>query len=273
MKYSSLYDLITFLQYGTKLHIGVLFFGDYGNSKLNLPRSHKIHSGNICEQLKLQESGYRRCFACRQLAVKKAIREKKEFAGLCINGIYEYTRPVLINNECACMIFIGNILEKSTGLPRLQKHLREKEDLIHSLEPDFTIEQCKALGAVLESYIRILLEQFPTKESNFNPLIENIKNYINLNLEFDIKLSEIADIFHYNEQYLGRLFKKETGQNVIDYVNRQRLLYAKKLLEETQDKVVEIAAKSGFNNVTYFNRLFQREYRLTPTQYRKQSAH
>lgn len=52
MNCSSLYDLITYLEYGTKLNIGVLFFGHYGNEKLSLPFSKTIHSAKICEKMR-----------------------------------------------------------------------------------------------------------------------------------------------------------------------------------------------------------------------------
>lgn len=46
---------------------------------------------------------------CRNAAIKKAMRLKKEFGGFCINGVYEYIHPVIINDYVACIIYIGNI--------------------------------------------------------------------------------------------------------------------------------------------------------------------
>ncbi len=273
MEYSSLYDMITFLQYGTNLHIGVLFFGDYGNEKVILPQKQQIHAGAICNEFKTQERGFRRCFRCRQIAIEKAIRTKTDFGGLCINGVYEYTRPVVIKDECACIIYIGNILENGAGYEKIKKNICKKKYLLDTMEKDFNIEKCKAMGALIETYIRILLENFPSgSRSKFNPLIENIKNYIESNLEFDIKLSQIADIFHYNEQYIGRIFKKETKMSFSEYLNRQRIKCAGEFLTESDGTVIDIANKVGFNNVTYFNRLFKKYYGFTPSQYRKNTA-
>ena len=90
MIYRSLNDLITYLEHGTKLHIGVLFYGNYGNDMCNLPHSRHIHHSPLCEELKNQNKiGYKRCFTCRNLALKKALSLKKPFDGICINGIYE----------------------------------------------------------------------------------------------------------------------------------------------------------------------------------------
>ena len=121
MKHKSLFELIKHLQYGTNLHIGVLFFDDYGNEMLTLPHSHEIHSREICETFKsMGKFGFKKCFRCRNLALKKALEEKKSFGGICINGVYEYTHPVVIDNKAVCVIYIGNILDEDKGLYKLK---------------------------------------------------------------------------------------------------------------------------------------------------------
>ncbi len=269
MEYNSLYDLITYLQYGTKLHIGVLFFGNYGNEKCILPQEQRIHASRICAEFKACIGGLERCFRCRNAAIKKANRTKAAFDGLCINGVYEYTRPVVIGEDVACIIYIGNILEKTKGYEKLKKNLDDKDYLLDSLEKNFTYDQCEVVGSLLETHIRTLLENIPSENlKNFNPLIENIKNYVEANLEYDMKISQIAKIFHYNEQYLGRLFKKETQMSFSNYISKQRIERAKLLLKETDASVINIALKVGFNNVTYFNRVFQKYLKKTPSEFR-----
>ena len=100
--------------------------------------------------------------------------------------------------------------------------------------------------------------------------IENVKNYIEESLCADISVTEIARIFNYNEKYIGKLFKESQGEGIIDYVNRKRLVKAKELLELSTQTVTEIAQQTGFNNVTYFNRLFKKRFGETPTEYRKE---
>jgi len=272
MEYNSLYDLITYLQYGTKLHIGVLFFGNYGNEKCILPSEQTIHASKICNVFKNCAGGLERCFRCRNAAIRKAHFTKKSFGGICINGVYEYTRPVIIGEDVACIIYIGNILDETKGIKKLKKKLSGRDYLLDSLEKNFTFEQCEVLGSLLETYIRTLLNSVPSVNfNNFNPLIENIKNYIEANLEYDINITQIAKTFKYNEQYLGRIFKKETQMSFCNYINIQRIERAKILLEKTDDSVINIAITVGFNNVTYFNRMFKRNLSMTPLEYRKYS--
>ena len=271
MNYSSLYDLITYLEYGTKLHIGVLFFGHYGNEKLALPHSQTIHSSPVCDEMKSLPGGYPKCFKCRNAAIKKAMQTQKPFGGFCINGIYEYTRPVILDGDVACIIYIGNIFDKEHGYDKLKSRLSQKEHLIQSMQSGFSLEKCEAVGSIVESYIRMILSLPDVKKegTDFNPLIENLKKFIESNLEYDIEISHLAKIFHYNEKYLGRLFKTETGISFKEYINRRRAERAKLLLSENDDKIIDISTKVGYNNVTYFNHVFKKYFSLSPTQYRQ----
>ena len=270
MEYRKLYEMISYLEYGTNLHIGVLFFNNYGNEMCHLPEAHKIHSAKICESIKnISVKEYKRCFKCRNLAIQKAIKTKTAFGGLCINGVYEYTHPVIINDDLACIIYIGNILCDEENNSKLNKWISREQSLLNTMERDFGLEKCMAVADIIEGHIRILLEKYTYKNSDVKPLIRNIQDYINVNLEFDVNISQIAKLFHYNERYIGQLFKKETGETICEFINYQRLERAKLYLATTHDTVINIALKTGFNNVTYFNRVFKKLYGMTPTQYRK----
>jgi len=264
MKTLKLYDVIKYLERGTMLHIGVLFFGNYGNELCELPFTHQIHSSPFCTRAKEEtKNGYRRCFACRNLAIEKAQRLKKPFGGRCINGLYEYVRPVLVAGDVAAIIFIGNIVRDET---------RADKSLLRTLEKDFSESDCETVSGIVENHILMLFEKFGCGEKVSNKLIENIKSYILANIEFDISISRIAKLFHYNETYLGRLFRKETGMSINDYINSRRMEIAKKLLTETDRTVINISASVGFNNVTYFNRIFKKSEGITPSGYRKKAS-
>lgn len=266
MEYRSLYEVISCLQYGTKLHISVLFFNNYGNKKCTLPHEQTIHASPICNKFKeYGKHGFRRCFACRNLAIKKAMTDKKPFGGLCINGIYEYLHPVIINGDVACIIFIGNIINSFDNISAIDKKTGNLSD---TAEQNFGYDKCSLAGELLEAYIRLLIEKYPLATDD-DSLIDNIKNYIISNLEFDINISDVAEIFHYNKQYLGRLFKKNAKQSINEFICTQRIARAEHLLKTTKFSVIDISNMSGFNNVTYFNRLFKATYGVTPTEYRK----
>ena len=270
MGHRSLYEMIKYIENGTNLHIGVLFFGNYGNELCELPHKHQIHSSAVCEFFKTRsKKGYQRCFRCRNIALNKALNSKKAFSGLCINGIFEYTHPVIMNEEVACVIFIGNIAETEENYQNIKLSISENNEVIDTLEMKLKSDDCVVIAELLESHILTLLKEYTYKDSDTNPLIKNIKNYIYHNLDFGISIHHIAKVFHYNQMYLCRIFKKETGMNIKDFINFQRIKKAKHMLENTKESIISISEKSGFNNVTYFNRIFKSTINMTPTQYRK----
>ena len=261
---SNLNELITCLEYGTKLHIAVLMLGNFGAEAISLPLERTIHSAPVCNEIK-NRFGHEKCKRCRDAAIRYAIRNKKAFGGICINGIYEYTRPIIFNDEIAGVIFVGNILPKDSS--RLKSKLEDNysSELINTTETDFDFERCDVVGGIIEDYIVQMLEKYPRKNDT---LVDNLKAYIDSNIEYNIDISLLARIFHYNERYLGRVFKKQTGISFSEYINRQRVALAKKMLIKSGDTVERIAARCGFKNVTYFNRVFKALTGKAPTDYR-----
>ncbi len=106
--------------------------------------------------------------------------------------------------------------------------------------------------------------------SDYSPLIQKVINRINLNLDGNIALKDLADEFSTNRSYLSTLFKKETGVTFSAYVNQQRIRKSLLLLNTTNLPVSEIAAECGIYDVNYFRRLFKKQIGVTPSEYAKQ---
>ena len=271
MKLPKLYELIRFLQKGTRLHVGTVLFSDLGGDAFRLPHGHTIHDSPVCWFFKEKRNGTQRCFRCRQAALRKAQREGKGFGGLCINGVYEYTHPVMMNGNCVAVIYVGNVFLPEGDHRRLFTALGEDRTLADTMEQNTSEEDCRQMALIIEGYLRTLwAQEEETGNESADALIENVKSYLRANLESPLRLRDVARLFHYNEQYLGRRFRRETGLTFSQYLNEERLTRAAKLLESTAAPVIEIAARTGFPNVTYFNRLFRPRFGCTPSEYRSQ---
>lgn len=270
--YSSLQDLIDLLESGSRCHISVLFLAPlYKNSKLALKQPNIIHATPFCDAMKRRPKGQARCMKCKQMAVDKALRTRQPFGGLCINGVYEYCRPVVENDSVVCIVFVGNVVTDADAF-HARSAAPELLPLRDTMEYAATAERYQKMAELLESYIHMLLAVSPVQEDAqaMNPAVEMLKGYADSHFFDAASLEQIAGIYHYNSKYLGRLFKKELGMTFKSYLNHKRLENARMLLREEAMSVTDVALRAGFNNVTYFNRVFYKAFGRTPTQYRKE---
>jgi len=268
MEYSNLSNFISALEYGTNLHISVVFLNHYGNEKTRLPEEQTIHSCAVCNMAKNTPEGFVACFRCRNTVLKWCIQHKRALGGFCIKGVYEYCRPVVRGEEVLSVIFIGNILTDSEAQCfRLSKYF--DESLLETMQTNFSEKACIQTADLLESYMLLLMDKYgDTLRQPTDALIENIKSYIAENLMYDFSMSDLSDVFNYNGKYLGRLFKSKTGCSIKEYCNTSKIEKAKTLLKSSQMQISEVSTKSGFNNVTYFSRVFRKLTGLSPQNYR-----
>ena len=84
-----------------------------------------------------------------------------------------------------------------------------------------------------------------------------------------ITLAELAEIAQINEKYLCRFFKEFTGQTPIDYINRLRIDRACFEMSVNKLNVTEASYECGFNEISYFTKIFKKYKGLTPGEYRK----
>ena len=95
-----------------------------------------------------------------------------------------------------------------------------------------------------------------------------IIEYIRVNAARIRSVSEIAEYFGYNPEYMTTLLKRASGLSVIEHINRAKIEEAKKLLLTTTLTVKEIAERVGYSGSRYLSRLFRQETGLTPSEYR-----
>lgn len=85
-----------------------------------------------------------------------------------------------------------------------------------------------------------------------------------------LTLDQLADCIHMNRNYFSTVFTQLMGCTVSEYIVRRRLRNAAQLLMTTDSSIISIALDSGFRNVSYFNRAFQKQFGLSPGRYREQ---
>lgn len=103
------------------------------------------------------------------------------------------------------------------------------------------------------------------KRSNIQ---KNISKLIRDNLSSPLTLGDMAKFFHLSERQISRIFTQELSMSFTDYVRRERVNEAARLLRETDLSIKEISNCTGFGSVHYFTRVFKEIISLTPAGYR-----
>ena len=100
--------------------------------------------------------------------------------------------------------------------------------------------------------------------------INTVFNYIKQNAASTILLEQAAESVHLTTGAFCKFFKRMTGKTFSDYVNEIRIGNACNLIAHTDKTISQIAIESGFENQTYFNRVFLKKKNCTPKQFRMQ---
>ncbi|MDD7403323.1 MAG: AraC family transcriptional regulator [Butyribacter sp.] len=97
--------------------------------------------------------------------------------------------------------------------------------------------------------------------------------YMKENFAYEITLSELAEMIPMSEGQFCRVFKQHMKMSPMQYLLRYRILQSCRLLQETDKKIGEIANLTGFNNISYFNKVFLKTIGCTPKEYRNSSSY
>ena len=99
--------------------------------------------------------------------------------------------------------------------------------------------------------------------------IESIRNWVRANLSETLKAYDVAEAFTLNPRYLVRIFKEQTGETVIHYINRLKLEQAKELLVRSDLPIKQIAIMAFYSNEKRMMKAFKQDTNLTPSEYRR----
>jgi AraC-like DNA-binding protein len=99
--------------------------------------------------------------------------------------------------------------------------------------------------------------------------IEKAFTYMQDNFDKNITLDEISKLVGMTEVSFSRFIKKRTGKTFIDSLNEIRIGNASRLLIDTTHTIAEISYQTGFNNLSYFNRIFKARNHCTPKEFRE----
>lgn len=129
------------------------------------------------------------------------------------------------------------------------------------------LQLSKAFQGILEE-IKLA---YQADDNQVIQVIRQVKAIIKQEFDQDLSLDYLAQQVHFTPSYLSYVFKKETGDNLVKYITDYRMSIARQLLEDGNKKILQVAKLCGYENQSYFNRLFKTYYGVTPKQYKEKT--
>lgn len=102
--------------------------------------------------------------------------------------------------------------------------------------------------------------------------LKTILKYVEQHYQESITIEDMSILTYYSKSHFMKFFKMHMGRSFIEYLNDYRLTMAEQMLRTSDYSILEIAGKNGFDNLSYFNRMFKRKYGFPPAKWRNTSS-
>lgn len=164
---------------------------------------------------------------------------------------------------------LRTIRELLLALENMLREMEEKEGISLNFN---TKELCK-VGEIKEYYItyitRIYIQIHTIEAKTYSRMVLQVMRYIKKNYPKELSLESLGEEFQMNGVYLGQIFREEVGITFLKYLTNLRIEEAKRLLEEGNRNVSEVAEEVGYKTSQYFSQIFIKNVGVKPQEYRK----
>lgn len=158
----------------------------------------------------------------------------------------------------------------------LYEIMKEKQVLVRCIDEELNRDTFSAKSfysvASLKQYVDRIIgaaSRLIAAGEEKSSVIQTVVAYINEHLDEELNRDTFADIVYLNPNYMARLFKKEMGMSLGNYLILQRVERAKYLLEHTKMSINLISTQVGYDNFSYFSKVFRKMTGYSPNAYRK----
>lgn len=160
---------------------------------------------------------------------------------------------------------------------KLQREIEELDHLSDTRPYAYPL----AVKGIFFRLLFLIMENLYQKQNTENPYpaklgtnkkIKQVLKEIELRYRENLTVQEMAELCGYSSSHFMRFFRQQMGSSFVEYLNDYRLIMASHQLIHGEENISEIAQNTGFDQTSYFNRLFKRKYGMTPKQYRKEAC-
>ncbi|MBR4862231.1 MAG: helix-turn-helix domain-containing protein [Firmicutes bacterium] len=206
----------------------------------------------------------------------KAVSEGKlhlltSVASSVFNNGTEPRHPDSLRNRKNYLIILKTLLRKAAeygGVHPLHIHRLSSAYAQHIEQARTIRESLQVQEDMIRDYC-LLVKNHSLKQYSY--YVGKAITLIHYDVTADLSLSTIAEQINVNSSYLSKLFRKECGCTLTEYVHRKRMERSLILLRDERKRIQDIAEECGFQDTTYFIRVFKKQYGTTPSVYREEN--
>lgn len=179
---------------------------------------------------------------------------------------YRSIKEPIENVKVACLLISSYCFRLLSTSQPFAPEMEESQSAVYK-----QIQESKSiqlLADILERLILSCSRAVARSDRQPNYIVIECQKYIREHYNQNLSLQIIADHIHINSSYLSRLYKKVTGESIIDVINKYRIDMAKKLLRNPASKVFEVAEAVGIETPAYFTHVFSKYTGMSPKEYK-----
>lgn len=179
---------------------------------------------------------------------------------------HDYIQPVLTG-----AVAIRPVVTSDTPYyEHLADCLNQSDRICSCMKPGYQL----AIKACLFNFfyalnLYFITDSAPNSGEKHIEKLKDVFKYIENNYQDPISIEEVSEICNFSQSHFMRFFKNNMGVSFIDYLNDYRLSMACRMLISSDSSILVIASECGYDNLSYFNRLFKKKYGVTPSGFKK----
>lgn len=248
------------------------------------------HNNPYCIHIKSNKERYHHCLSMMKKIAKKAVQlDGATFCGVCYAGVGEYVVPIMSED-----LLLGAITAGFLSLSPQQTHPRiitamgdaQQEDVDRAFrlyEQSITpmIAPQEQLVTELEFISSYLAQSYHAiqqagdsqlivrQRTNTEEIFRRFLDYVHEHYTERLTVHSVSSALHCSESQLNHMTKKRLGVTFSTYVNKLRIEHAKELLLDTNESMLSIALIVGYNDSSYFSRVFMQLMDIPPSEFRR----
>ncbi len=224
---------------------------------------------DFCREMRGDEKFRARCVACDRAAFSASRKTDEPIIYACHAGLTEAVMRIRADGATAGYVMFGQVIPRESAFSTRARLAGQGPALVPAIEgmPEKDMAEVRAAATILDA-LSVYLWSNKVVGAPDGDFVRMLDDFVDRHIAEKICAADICRFFGIGRTKLYRIAAERLGRGVGDYVRDRRVLYARRLLGETDLSVSEVATAAGFAEYNYFSRVFRDATGLTPRECR-----